>query len=241
MSEVDKQPAKEPELPKKHVSAKALGRIGKARDAIAATKRVLNFGAGNQIEAIAATNMNANFRLRAMREPSYWSLAPDIQQLAQENPEALIAAQADLVHGGNCGEHAYIAYDYLRRHAKGDHIAYIYSTIDHCFVHLGDKDKEAGNEVVVSDPWPTQATACLWEDHFCYSTEVQVELSMKSDGKSLKNAIAQGLRLSEAGKKAAAVKATDAETQDAVSKHQENHYWRQPDSTDAGKKFTYTK
>ncbi|HPH65828.1 MAG TPA: hypothetical protein PLF40_08795 [Kofleriaceae bacterium] len=240
MSTADKQ-VKEPELPKKQVSGKALGRLAKARDAIAATKRVLNFGAGNQMEAIGATKMNSNFRLKAMREPSYWTLAPDVQQLAQENPEALVAAQADLVHGGNCGEHAYIAYDYLRRHAKGEHIAYVYSTIDHCFVHIGDKDRESAAEVAVSDPWPTQATACLWEDHFCFTTDVQIDASMKADGKSLKGAIAHGLRLSEEGKAAAAAKATDAETHEALLNRKENHFWQQPDTADEGKKFHYTK
>ncbi len=234
-------PQREPELPKKHASAKALTRLAHAKAAIVATKKVLHFGAGNQMEAIAATQMNSNFRLNAMREQSYWTLAPELYQLASENPEAYTAAQADLVHGGNCGEHAYIAYDYLRRHAKGDHIAYIYSTIDHCFVHLGDKDKEAASDVAVSDPWPTQATACLWEDHFCYATTVEVHHSMQADGKSVKGAIAAGLRLTEAGKKAAAGKATEAETQDALAKRKENHFWGQADTVDEGKKFNYVK
>jgi hypothetical protein len=213
-------PQREPELPQKHASAKALTRLGHAKAAIAATKKVLHFGAGNQMEAIAATQMNSNFRLNAMREQSYWTLAPELYQLASENPEAYTAAQADLVHGGNCGEHAYI---------------------DHCFVHLGDKDKEAASDVAVSDPWPTQATACLWEDHFCYATTVEVSHSMQADGKSVKGAIAAGLRLTEAGKKAAAGKATEAETQDALAKRKENHFWGQPDTVDEGKKFNYVK
>ena len=41
----------EPELPKKEVSSVAAGRLDLARSAITATKAVLNFGAGNQVEA----------------------------------------------------------------------------------------------------------------------------------------------------------------------------------------------
>ncbi len=238
------QPAgqqREPELPKKQVSPKALTRLGHARDAIAVTKKVINFGAGNQTEALAASQMNSKFRLLAMRTPSYWTLAPELYSMAQQNPEALTAAKADLVHGGNCGEHSWIAYDYLRTHAKGDHIARVASEIDHAFVLIGDKSKEPASDVAVSDPWPTNATACLWEDHFCFETKIDVTLAMQADGKSLKGAIAAGLRLSEAGKKAAAQSATPEETKKAVDNYEANHYWNQADSAAEDKKFNYTK
>jgi hypothetical protein len=246
MSETAHEP-KEDELPGKKVSAKAMGRLTHAKAAIATTKSVLNFGAGNQIEAISGTNMNSKFRLLAMRNPQFFELAPELHQLASENYEAYVAAQADLVHGGNCGEHAWIAYDYLRRSAKGDTVAYTSSELDHAFVLLGDREKESDTEVVVADPWPTQATACLWQDHFCRDArkkdgtpfKVTTGKSMIADGTSHKNAIRAGLRLTAEGKAAAEATATDQETADAVAEPKKNHFWRQPDTTARDKKFNY--
>lgn len=235
---VTRQPSTEQDLPQKQVSAKAMTRLGHAKNAIDVTKSVLSFGAGNQTEAIAASQMNSNFRLKAMRNSSYWILAPEIMHIARANPEALVAAKADLVHGGNCGEHAYIAYDYLRANS-GDHIAYAASEIDHAFVLIGDRDKEPASDMAVADPWPTKATACLWEDHFCVNTKVNIRMSMEADGKSLKGAIAAGLRLSAAGKAAAEQKSSPEDTEKAVGDWKANHFWNQPDTVDAGKKFEY--
>ena len=48
------------------------------------TKKVISFGAGNQVEAIAASKMNSKFRMDAMREPSYWELAPEVRKIAKD-------------------------------------------------------------------------------------------------------------------------------------------------------------
>jgi hypothetical protein len=229
----------EEKLPEKKVSPKALTRLGHAKAAIAVTKQVLSFGAGNQVEAIRATKMNSRFRLQAIRNHSYWEMAPEIRHLAMGYPDALVAAKADLVHGGNCGEHAYIAYDYLRQHVSGERIQYAASEIDHAFVFIGDFKKEAASEVAVADPWPTAATACLWEDHFCLNTKVNLRHDAVADGKSIKGAIAAGLRLNAAGKAAAAQSSTQAETDSAVADWKANHFWNQPDSVAAGSKFNY--
>lgn len=229
----------EPKLPAKMVSGKAMQRLSVAAEAIAVTKKVLSFGAGNQVEAIAASQMNSKFRMDAMRDAAYWELAPELITMAQQNPEALIAAKAELVHGGNCGEHGWIAFDYIRQHAKGDHIERVTSDIDHGFALIGDREKEPASEVAVADPWPTRATACLWEDHFCFATGITSRKAMEADGKSLKGAIGAGLKLSAAGKAAAAKVATPAETKDAVDHWKDNHWWKQDDSADEGKKFAY--
>ena len=231
-------PRVEEELEKKKVTPKALQRLAVAKEAIELTKKVISFGAGNQVEALAATKMNAKFRMDAMREPSYWELAPEVRKIAQANPEALVAAKADLVHGGNCGEHGWIAFDYIRQHCAGDTIERVTSDIDHGFALIGDRDKETGADVVVADPWPTQATACLWEDHFCYSTGITSRKKMEADGDSLKGAVAAGLKLSEAGKAAAAKVATQEETDTAVDNWKANGFWNQVDSAD--KKYDYT-
>jgi hypothetical protein len=231
---------KEDKLPSKTVSAKAMQRLGIAKDAIAVTKKVLSFGAGNQVEAIKATKMNSKFRMDAMREPSYWELAPELIAMASANPEALVAAKAELVHGGNCGEHGWIAFDYIRQHASGDFIERVTSDIDHGFALIGDRTKEAASEIAVADPWPTRATACLWEDHFCFTTGITSRKAMEADGKSLKGAIGAGLKLSALGKAAAEKSASEAETKDAVDHWKDNHFWNQPDTAATNKKFNYT-
>ncbi len=234
----DRQP--EEKLAKKTVTATAMRRLGAAKEAIAVTKQVISFGAGNQVEAIAASNMNSKFRMDAMREPSYWELAPELSKMARENPEALVAAKADLVHGGNCGEHGWIAFDYIREHCAGDMIERVTSDIDHGFALIGDRSEEAASDIAVADPWPTRATACLWEDHFCYATGITSRKAMEADGQSLKGAIAAGLKLSEAGKTAAAQTATAEVTTDAVDNWKANHFWDQADTAAQGSKFDYT-
>ncbi len=230
----------EEELEKKSVSAKANSRLAVAREAIAQTKKVISFGAGNQVEALASSKMNAKFRMDAIREPSYWELAPELHKMARENPEALVAAKADLVHGGNCGEHGWIAFDYIREHCSGDMIERVTSDIDHGFALIGDRSEEPHADVVAADPWPTRATACLWEDHFCHSTGITSRKLMEADGKSLKGAIAAGLKLSEEGKAASERAATQKETDDQVKNWKANHFWNQADTAADGKQYDYT-
>ena len=81
----------------------AISAIRYAVPKIAVTKKVISFGAGNQVEALKSSEMNSKFRMDAMREPSYWELGRELIKMAQENREALVAAKAELVHGGNCG------------------------------------------------------------------------------------------------------------------------------------------
>src|SRR5205085_7518581 len=120
-------------------------------------------------------------------------------RLAQENPEADIAARADVAHGGNCGEHGFLAYHYLRQHAKGEKIAVSSSgELDHQFAVIGDQKKEKPNELVVADPWVNKPTACLWEDHFAYGPDLNIDYGGgAADGKSFKNAIAAGLKITD--------------------------------------------
>jgi hypothetical protein len=151
-----------------------------------------------------------------------------------------VAAKADLVHGGNCGEHGWIAYHHLRQHADGEYIERVTSDIDHGFVLLGNRQKESAADMAVADAWPTKATACLWEDHFCYDTNIESRKAMVADGKSIKETIAAGLRLSDEGKKAASQTASQKETQDAVDHWKDHHFWNQIDTAEEGKKYNYT-
>ncbi|MEQ9372546.1 MAG: DUF4157 domain-containing protein [Coleofasciculus chthonoplastes F3-SA18-01] len=241
-----------PGKPRKQVSSKAMGRLGKAEDAIKHTKSVFLYGAGNQTEALKATNFNSQFRLLVMRddpqllqavgETSFWQLTDSVKPIAAANPEALTAAKADLAHGGNCGEHAQVAFDYLRVQAVGETLhRSAKQGLDHAFVLMGvPTDSDA--DIVVADPWPTQATATTWEDHFAYTsdrTKIQVSNSMVADGQNVKAVIAAGLTLTDKGKQVAAMKRSDKQTEELLKRSKEMHFWTHPDAAAQGHDYDY--
>ncbi|MEO8701054.1 MAG: hypothetical protein ABI867_13480 [Kofleriaceae bacterium] len=217
-----------------------MSRLQVAADAIAATKKAIQHQ-GNQVPSLKATNMNSQWRLEVMRDDSCWEFTTaESAELANENPEAMIAAKADLAHGGNCGEHAWVAYHYLRLKAKGEHIQVSQQKdFDHAFVLIGDLQKDTDADIAVSDPWPNKPTACLWEDHFAYCERKNIldHQSSVADGKSFKAAIAAGLRLSARGEQMAKQKASDAETKKQTDDWKANHFWLQDDT--ATTKYDY--
>jgi hypothetical protein len=239
-------------LPQKKVSGKAAGRLTKARDAIAQTKKAITFGAGNQAEAMKMSRLNSTYRLLVMRTDEFWEMSPEAAELANENPEAAIAAKADLAHGGNCGEHAWVAIDYLRLHCKGEQLAVSAKEgLDHAFVLMGDLKHDSDADIVVSDPWPTRARACLWEDHFAFTADrdkIDVQYDLVGDGTSAKAAIAKGLRLSAAGKHYVDQKQSQKDTDQAIEDEKMNidgqtidlHVWNHPNTEATGKRYNYT-
>ena len=229
--------------PDKTVSSKAMNRLNLAADAIAATKRAIQFQ-GNQVPALQATNLNSQYRLNVMRDEAAWEYTPEAKSLAMKNKEADVAARADLAHGGNCGEHAWVAYHYLREHAAGETINRVSpSYIDHAFVIIGDLKTEPDAELAVSDPWVNSPVSCLWEDHFCYKPGPRDALrprTMVADGNSYKSAIAAGLKLSAYGEQLVKEKASNAETlTETTTNRQANHYWSHDDARKAGHEFHY--
>jgi hypothetical protein len=242
---------KDPTLDDKKVSGKAAGRLQKAKAGIDAVKKVMKFGAGNQREALEMSQMNSTYRLLVMRTDHFWEMSPETEQLAAENPEAAIAAKAELAHGGNCGEHAWCAFQYLRLHAAGEPLAVSAKEgLDHAFVLMGNLESEPDSELVVSDPWPTRARACLWEDHFAFTPDrkkIDVQYDMIADGKSYKEAIKAGLRLSAAGKHYVAEKKSKKETEDAIRDEKmdiggqeiELHVWDHPNTEGEGSRYNY--
>ena len=222
---------------KKEVSSKAMSRIGHAKSAIDHTKKVLSHGGGNQKEALQATNFNSYFRMAAMRDPDCWYLDRELFALARANPSALTAAKADLAQGGNCGEHAAIAFDYLRRNAGGETIhKSAKEGLDHAFVVIGDIRNDADDELVVSDPWPTAPTACLWEDHFAYTRnrdDLKAHQTLEADGEDIKAAIAAGLDLSAKGKAMIAQSMSEERTKEEIKKGTEGEkpwIWQHPNA-----------
>lgn len=236
---LDPQPGEH--LPEKKVSSKAYARLAVAADAIAATKKAIAHQ-GNQVPALKETKMNSLARLRVMRDDDCWEFTNEqALQLAQENPEAFIAAKADIAHGGNCGENAWVAFHYLRAKAKGEKIQVSQADgLDHAFVLIGDVQKEPDNALAVSDPWPNNPTACLWEDHFAYTadkTKVIAHHAAVADGKSFKDAIRIGLKLSAKGEAMVKQVASEAETTKMTDDWQKNHFWDQDDA--AATKYKY--
>jgi hypothetical protein len=233
-----------PDLPDKEVSQKGYGRLQVAANAIAATKVAIQ-NQGNQIPALQRTKMNSKYRLMAMRDPRAWEYTTqESATLARQNPEAAIAAKANLAHGGNCGEHAWVAYHYLRLHAGGEHIQVSQkSGLDHAFVLVGDLTADKDNEIAVSDPWPNNPMACLWEDHFAHTTDrkqIVDHRSMVADGKSFQAAIQAGLKLSSYGEQLVAMSDTEGETKKATEDdYQANHFWNHDKTTKSGHEFDY--
>ena len=227
---------------KKAVSGKAMKRLGDAREAIEHVKSVIAFGAGNQAEALKATNFNSYFRMKAMRDASCWEMTATARRLGAQDPAALTAAKADLAQGGNCGEHAVVAFDYLRAKGTGDPIAVSSkSGLDHAFVLIGDLS-EGDEDIVVSDPWPTAATATTWGDHFAYTgdrSEIERSYTATSDGSSAKEAIKAGLKLSAKGLQMINSKMSDEETDKEIDKSMGGWIWGHEDAAAQGKKHDY--
>jgi hypothetical protein len=227
--------------PDKTVSQKAMGRLNLAADAIAATKRAIQFQ-GNQVPALQATNLNSRARLNVMRNNSCWEYTPEAAALAAKNKEADVAARADIAHGGNCGEHAWVAYHYLREHASGETINRVSpGYIDHAFVIIGDLKKDTDSELAVSDPWVNKPVSCLWEDHFSKGPREELNpRTMVADGNSFKGAIAAGLKLSKLGERMVKEAATDEKTREETTTNREaNHYWDHDDARAPGSEFHY--
>jgi len=242
----------EDKKPKKHVGGDAMGRLGLASKAIAHTKEILKFGAGNQMEAIRATNANSTARLQVMRDEDheYWEISPTVYELINNNYQAFTAAKAELMDGGggNCGEHADIAYDYLSVAAVGQTITKAQQKgFDHAFVLIGNLDSDEDSAIAVSDPWPTRPTAVVWEDHFAYIADRKKILrhaTEVADGKSAKDVIKKGIKLTEKGKAMCQAKFdTKEETEDFIKKGRQGDHpwiWGHPNTARSGHDFEYT-
>jgi hypothetical protein len=218
------------------VSSKVGKRLNIAHEVIADVKKI-NQHAGNQREALRNTKGNSAYRGPLLRDPVdsanwVWNNAAG-KLLAQKYPEAFFAAKAELLGavpvagitnagaGGTCWDQAHLAYYFLRIKAVGEPISVVSSPIDHAFTHIGDYTKEDHGDVAVCDAWPTQATACPWDEHFCHGT-ITKGLNMIADGggkaddgkTDAKEAIKASLALSDSAKAFIQTKLTDKETEE---------------------------
>lgn len=187
------------ERPEREVSSRAARRLRLGGSAIRHVKRQIA-DAGNQWEALVDTEFNSYLRMLVMRQKAFW----DTSKLRRRPDSAtLTAAKAAHAHGGNCGEHADIAYAYLRAHAEGQYIRSIsVKDFDHAWVLIG-KDDEPDSEWVAVDAWPTSPRACLWDDHFAYTANrarIETNKAMTADGKDSVEHVRSQIKLTDAGK-----------------------------------------
>lgn len=231
--------------PKKEVSATAMRRLGAAKAGINVTKQALPHGAGNQLEALQATNFNSYFRMAAMRDSECWQITSAARQLAAKYPDALVRAKAEMAGGGNCGEHAMVAFDYLRTTAGDTVNRAAKAGLDHAFVVIGDTHNDTDKDLVVCDPWPTAPTACLWEDHFAYTrdrTKLEVSNTVTGDDQEVVSAIRAGLTLSQKGTQMIEYAFDEERTKAEIEKGREGDkpwIWSHADAAGEGKHYDY--
>jgi outer membrane protein OmpA-like peptidoglycan-associated protein len=227
----------------KTTSSNAMKRLGWAQNAIKHTKEVFEYGAGNQKDALESTMFNSYFRVKVVRDEKYWNLTSKVKPVAYSNWEAYTAAKVEIAKGGNCGEHAQVAFDYLRLNAIGETINMADKKgLDHAFVILGNVPSENDNQLAVADPWPTAPTATLWEDHFAYTADrskLNLQNTTVADGKNLKAFILSGLTITDEGKKMLEKTKSAEETEKQIASGLGGWIWSHESAAESGKEFNY--
>lgn len=228
----------------KKVSKQAKARLNAAQEAIDYAKAKFSYGAGNQKEALDSSKFNSYFRMKIARDNSAFTITPEVEKLAKENPEAFIAAKAELSKGGNCGEHAYVVYDYLRQKYPEENIQIAQQEgFDHAFVIIGNPKEEKDSELVVADAWPTNPTPVLWEDHFAYTSDKEKLLnhaSSKGDDRDYKQEMLDaGLSLNDKGKKQVEKSYTEEKTKKEIKSGSGGWIWEHSDTYTNKTKYDY--
>jgi hypothetical protein len=184
------------------VTSLAKYRLRLAKDAIRHAKQILPH-AGNQLEGLENSRYNSWLAHLVGRIDGLW----DLSGLGSYRPDTdtLAAAKATYIRSGNCGEHASVVFAYLRAHAPGELLRVSkVAGYDHHFVLIGDH-RDPDHEVAVADPWPTEATACLWDDHHVYNPQGLTTLKeMDADGVEGVEYVRNRIRLRGAGRTVAA-------------------------------------
>ncbi len=237
-------PRSEKNFPTKNVSGKTMARLQAARKAIDYAKRKFAYGAGNQSEALGVSRFNSYYRMKVARDNKAFVITPEVASLAGKNSIAFLAAKAELSKGGNCGEHANVVFDYLRREYPGENIQIAQQEgFDHAFVIIGDLSKEGDNELVVADAWPTNPSPVLWEDHFAYTSDRKKLLnhaSSKGDARDYKQEMLDaGLSLNEKGRKLVEESLSREITKKEIDAGTGGWIWEHPDTYTSKTKYNY--
>lgn len=137
-----------------HVSPGTMDTLLKANEAIDTTRKILNYGSGNQYHDIASTDGQSYRRTLGSRIFA--------QQTGASRMEAAVQFKA-----GNCGEMASVNAAVLAYSGINQPVSVVSANeIDHSFVVIGDKRVNA--PVVISDAWPLFGRADL-ADNFALS------------------------------------------------------------------------
>ncbi|RKP52501.1 hypothetical protein [Trinickia fusca] len=154
---------------------KRLLEIGDA--VIKQVKQDLHFGSSNQQESYNAYGPEAKLRTRFARQHNAHP------QKEGRHPRRMALA-AVVAGAGNCGEMAACAYVRCRESIGPQYQVLWVSArnADHSFCLLGKLSWFQGHFIVV-DPWPTQAQAVLYEDHFMYTLGKLPEVLKRNNGK----------------------------------------------------------
>ncbi|WP_372400001.1 hypothetical protein ABMY26_34705 [Azospirillum sp. HJ39] len=219
----------------KTVSDKVKDRLDAAQEAIAYAKNKLSYGAGNQKPSLDSSNFNSYFRMQVARDDGYFTTNPEIEKLKSQSISSYIAAKAELAQGGNCGEHAFVVYDYLRKKFPDEYIQITQvKDFDHAFVMIGDPTKEGADKVVIADAWPTNPTPVLWEDHFAFPYSKESPIlnisSSQGDARDYKQEMLNaGLSLTEAGQAQTKLSLSPTETARKIEQGIADHWvWNHP-------------
>ena len=150
-----------------------------AQDVIDEVQRTLNVGAGNQLSDLQRTAGLSDELVGFVRSIGRVRLRRPSEQIAQE---ALIAK---ILHAGNCGEHAALAFVLLWKRLPGVRLVYYSHRMDHAFVVIGDPtDRNA----IVCDPWPRHAEAVTLNNFFVQTGLLQrsnIRVDVVSSGSDL--------------------------------------------------------
>lgn len=153
----------------KFVGYTAAKRLELGGQVIKDVRQMLPYGAGNQIADSQRTGGESSGRtVLAMQD------AGKLQGQEGVIRNLLRMAGAAVTWGaGNCQEQAAVTYTVLRSKCDAKtKVSYcIHSGSHHVFAAIGEPLVDPAGEVVIVDPWPINAQALLWEDHFCYESK----------------------------------------------------------------------
>jgi hypothetical protein len=132
----------------------------------------LPFGAGNQQwDLIRGGAQQVSDRAGAAQ-----TLTTSLQNGDPNLVSARKRSGAALTYGaGNCQEQAAVAYTYMRRMSPEPAYWFHYIACHqwkHVFAAISEDQNIVADRTVIVDPWPANAQAVRWEDHFCYGAPI---------------------------------------------------------------------
>ena len=225
----------------REVSPKVAARLRLASQALRFVRKGIPYS-GNQQEALVKTKGNSHYRMQLARSTTVAGRVPDMRGMAAKDPLAARGAVIACTGGGNCGENATLALQFLKGVGANQTFTKAgVEGVDHAFVLIGDLKNDPFHEIVVVDAWVTHPQPLLYSD-FVFQKERSkirtfevVKPSTKAaanEARQARRTMTRGLRKSFKAKPSPLMTKTTAKPNDLPG------IWNQPH---AGKfKFKYT-